>query len=319
MRVILFILAGAVAAAGAVYVLYSQDMSAAHDRLAGRSKTLVASLGVMEYATMGEGEPALVIHGASGGFDQSLDMTGALAPLGFRLIAPSRFGYLGSDMPTAAAPATQADAYVELLDKLGIERAAVIAISAGAWSALQFAIRHPQRCRALILLVPANDLPEGASIYGGSFVRAILNSDFLAWAVLKAMPVIPGALTRLMLGTDAAVVRAANDSEKARIQKILDHLLPMGPRRQGTEFDVKTAATREPYPIERIACPVLTMSAEDDPFGTATRARDIAAGVERGKAVIFPSGGHALVGHYEYALREGAAFAHAAATSEAPR
>jgi pimeloyl-ACP methyl ester carboxylesterase len=70
----------------------------------------------------------------------------------------------------------------------------------------------------------------------------------------------------------------------------------------GMQFDVKTAAAREPYPIEKIACPVLTISAEDDRFGTAVRARYIAANVAHGRAVIFPTGGHALVGRNADAL-----------------
>jgi pimeloyl-ACP methyl ester carboxylesterase len=73
-------------------------------------------------------------------------------------------------------------------------------------------------------------------------------------------------------------------------------------------FDIKAAATHEPYPIEKIACPVLTISAEDDRFGTATRAKYIAANVPDGRAIIFPTGGHALVGRYADALREIASF-----------
>jgi len=74
------------------------------------------------------------------------------------------------------------------------------------------------------------------------------------------------------------------------------------------QFDIKTAATHEPYLIEKIACPVLTISAEDDTFGTASRAKYIAAGVRDGRAILFPTGGHALVGHYVDALRESTSF-----------
>jgi 2-hydroxy-6-oxonona-2,4-dienedioate hydrolase len=47
-------------------------MSAARERLAGRSTTIVTSFGTLEYSVMGEGEPMLTIHGAGGGFDQGL-------------------------------------------------------------------------------------------------------------------------------------------------------------------------------------------------------------------------------------------------------
>jgi hypothetical protein len=44
--------------------------------------------------------------------------------------------------------------------------------------------------------------------------------------------------------------------------------------------------------------------AEDDRFGTASRAHHIAASAADGRAIVFPAGGHALVGHYADALRD---------------
>jgi 2-hydroxy-6-oxonona-2,4-dienedioate hydrolase len=303
-RIFFVILAVLIVAAACVYATFSHDLAAARARLVGRSKTVETSTGTLEYAVMGEGTPMLVVHGAEGGFDQGIDMTGAMAGHGYQLIAPSRFGYLRSTMPGNPSTAMQADAYAQLLDRLGIDKVVVVGISAGAWSSMQFAILHPERCRALVLLVPADYLPVGTSIHGGAVVRAMVNSDFVAWALLKLMPIMPGAMTRMMLGTDAAVVRAAEPGEKARVQQVLDHLLPVSQRIAGMNFDIETAATLVPYPIEKIACPVLTISAEDDRFGTASRARYIAARVQGGRAIIFPTGGHALVGRYGDALRE---------------
>jgi 2-hydroxy-6-oxonona-2,4-dienedioate hydrolase len=177
---------------------------------------------------------------------------------------------------------------------------------------MQFAIRHPKRCRALVLMVPADYLPAGTTIHGGAAARAIFNSDFVAWAALSLMQILPGGMSQVMLGTDSAVVHAAEPSEKTRVRQILGHLLPVSRRAEGMQFDIKTAATHEPYPLEKITCPVLTISAEDDRFGTAARARDIAARVPDGRAIVFPTGGHALVGHYADALREITAFLHVA-------
>jgi pimeloyl-ACP methyl ester carboxylesterase len=291
-----------------VAVAFFRDLANARERLAGRSSTIETSFGSMEYAEAGQGEPVLVIHGAGGGFDQALDMTGTLAGDEYRLIAPSRFGYLRSAMPLNATTEMQADAYSQLLDHLGLGKVDVVGISAGAWSAMQFAIRHPQRCRALVLLVPANYLPPGSSIHGGPVVKAIFNSDFVAWAAVKLMPVIPGGMTRMMLGTDPAVLHAASPSETARIRQILDHLLPVILRIKGMNFDVTTAAANEPYAVGKIDSPVLTISAEDDRFGTTSRAKYIAASVPHGRTIIYPTGGHALVGHYEDALRESISF-----------
>lgn len=292
----------------AIFADYARDIARARARIVGRSATIKTSFGDLEYAAIGQGEPILVIHGAAGGFDQALDLTGSLAEQGYRLIAPSRFGYLRSTLPDRPTTAMQADAYVELLDHLGIAKVNVVSVSAGAWSSLQFAIRHPERVRALILLVPADYLPPGMSVHGGAVTKAIFNSDFIAWAALKLMPVLPGGMSRTMLGTNPTVIRAANSEEKARLQQLLEHLLPIQPRVGGISFDVATAGTHEPYAIEKITCPVLAISAEDDLFGTAPRATLITATVANGRTIIFPTGGHALVGHSADILRECVAF-----------
>jgi 2-hydroxy-6-oxonona-2,4-dienedioate hydrolase len=297
----------AVVGAG-IYAVFAHDMARARARLVGRSDLVDTSFGVLEYAALGEGKPILVVHGAGGGFDQAIDMTGVVTGSGYRVIAPSRFGYLRSEEPAHATTEMQADAYVQLLDHLGIDKVAVVGISAGAWSSLQFAIRHPERCLAVVLLVPADYLPEGTSIHGGLVVRAMFSSDFLTWAALELMPIIPGGLGQTMLGTDDAVLRDANPAEKARVRQVLEHLLPMSQRSLGMRFDVQTAATRESYPLERIACPVLAISAEDDRFGTAVRAKAIASRVRDGRAIVFLTGGHALVGHSADALRETISF-----------
>jgi len=302
--IMLAIVAVLIVATAVIYAIFLRDRTRALDRLLGRSKTIETSFGTLEYAVTGEGEPVLIVHGAAGGFDQGIEMTGALARGGYRLIVPSRFGYLRSTLPANPTTSMQADAYAQLLDHFGVGKAVVVAISAGAWSSLQFAIRYPERCRALVLLVPADYLPEGTSIRGGVAAKAIFNSDFVAWAALKLIPIMPGGLTRLMLGTDPGVVRSAESAEKARVEEVLKHLLPVSERFGGMQFDIRTAATREPYPIKQIVCPVLTISAKDDRFGTASRAKYIADGVSDGRAIIFPTGGHALVGRYADAFRE---------------
>ena len=304
----LLVLAVLIVTAAAVYIVFARDLSLARARLVGHSETMQTSVGTLEYSVRGAGEPILAIHGAGGGFDQAIDMTGALVDHEYRLIAPSRFGYLRSSLPADLTVAMQADAYVELLDHLGIDQAVVVGISAGAWSSMQFAIRYPQRCRALVLIVPADYLPAGTAVHGGAFVTAMISSDFFAWAALRLMSIVPGAMSGAMLGTAPAVVRSADAGEKARVGQLLDHLLPVSPRYEGMQFDIHTAAMREPYSIEKIACPVLTISAADDRFGTAARARYIANSVAHGRALIFPSGGHALVGRYAEAMRESVAF-----------
>ena len=92
-RTLYVILAVLIVATSGVYAIFARDLAGARGRLVGRSKTMETSFGTLEYVVMGEGEPMLIVHGAEGGFDQGIDMTGALAAHGYQLIAPSRFGY----------------------------------------------------------------------------------------------------------------------------------------------------------------------------------------------------------------------------------
>ena len=93
-------------------------------------------------------------HGSGRGFDQGMAFAAPLAKQGIRVIAMSRLGYLRTPLPADSTAEAQADADVCLLDALKIRTAAVMGGSAGALSALQMAIRHPERVSALVLLVP---------------------------------------------------------------------------------------------------------------------------------------------------------------------
>ncbi|MCU0966307.1 MAG: alpha/beta hydrolase, partial [Burkholderiaceae bacterium] len=149
---------------GALALEFRRDLHAQHQRVQGGSRVLQTACGEIEFAQSGPADaPALLlVHGSGGGFDQGLMLGHSLAPQGVRLIAPSRFGYLRSPLPADPSGERQADHLACLLDALGLPDAVVMGVSAGAVSALHFAVRHPQRTRALVLVVPAVYRPDPA-------------------------------------------------------------------------------------------------------------------------------------------------------------
>src|SRR6185436_19671591 len=185
--------------------------------------------GPIEYAEMGEGPAVLLVHGAGGGFDQGIEFGGELARQGYRVIAMSRFGYLRTPLPSDAMPPAQADAHACLLDALGIQRAAVAGVSAGAPSSMQFAIRYPERTRALALLVPLAYRPTAAtpgdSRRSGPLARFMLqhavNSDFLYWL---ATQLAPGLVARTILGTPPEALAEASREEREGAGLIMKHI-----------------------------------------------------------------------------------------------
>jgi pimeloyl-ACP methyl ester carboxylesterase len=92
------------------------------------------------------------VHGIFGGFDQGLVTARGNVGEEFHSIVPSRFGYLRTPLIDDASPSGQADAFACLLDALGIQQAAIAGTSAGGTSAIQYALRHPDRCAALVLI-----------------------------------------------------------------------------------------------------------------------------------------------------------------------
>jgi pimeloyl-ACP methyl ester carboxylesterase len=276
---------------------FRRDLAAARARIAGRSRTVSTPHGPVEYAEAGAGAPILVIHGSGGGFDQGLAFAAPLAGAGRRVIAPSRFGYLGSPLPPDPSPQAQADAFASLLDRLGIEKVAVCGGSAGALSALEFALRHPVRTAALVLVVPAvfrpREVPRAWSPVTERLVTAALGSDLLFWAAIRLAPRL---VIRHVLATDPALVDRAAPEERARVQAMLEGILPVGPRARGILEDTRRVGNPAPVAAERMTVPTLILSCADDLYGTAAAARDLAARIPGAELVIHPAGGHLLVG-----------------------
>ena len=157
---------------------FKTEIGQARERLAAMESQLVQTpYGPMEVAVRGEGEPVLVIHGNGGGFDQGLGLARAYLADGFQVITPSRFGYLRSPVPADATPALQADIYASLLDALEIERVPIFATSAGVTSAIQFALRYPERTSALILHSPNTPGEAGLAAPPRAIFSRLVHSD----------------------------------------------------------------------------------------------------------------------------------------------
>jgi len=293
---------------GHLYSIYHHDIERARERIATGSQIAETPCGPIEYAVAGDGPPLLIVHGAGGGFDQGLDFGRSLVASGFRIISMSRFGYLRTPLPNNASAAAQADAHACLLDALNIRRAAVIAASAGAPSSMQFALRHPERITALVLLVPAAYVPRPGGAppmqtpTGTVFLfETILKSDFLFWAATRFAR---ETVIRAILATPPAVVANAGADEQARIDELLTHILPVSPRRLGLINDVQVTSSLQRYELERIAVPTLAISLQDDLYGTFDGARYTMEHIPRARFIGYPIGGHLWVGHQKELVAE---------------
>jgi len=297
---------------GLTYTRYHEDIREARQRISTDSQVVQTPCGPIEYAAAGDGAAVLAVHGAGGGYDQVLEFGEALVNSGFRIIAMSRFGYLRTPLPSDASASAQADAHACLLDALGIRRAAVVGVSAGAPSSMQFALRHPDRCSAMVLLVPAVYVPRPGGAppmetpAGTQFLfDTALKSDFLFWFATRFAR---RTVIRAILATPPEVVENAGTEEQARVDTVLQHILPVSLRRRGLLNDATVTSSLERYELERIATPALIVSVADDLFGTYEGARYTAEHLPRARFIGYPSGGHLWVGHHQELMSEMAAF-----------
>lgn len=291
----------AAAAATPVYAAYQHDIRAARQRIGTGSAIAQTACGPIEYAEAGSGRPFLAIHGTGGGFDQGL-LAAKQAGIDlseYRVIAPSRFGYLRTPLPHGdTSPAAEADAHACLLDALGITEPVVVeGVSAGALSAMQLAIRHPDRVSALLLMVPAawsppDWKPEGHSGLGeNQFVmNVVLRSDFAMWAFMKAA----GADLAAFVGVSKEVQATMTAEDRANVTETLDTIQPVSRRYQGILKDAANHEAKGRYDLERITAPTLVVDAKD--METFPGARYTAEHIPRAQLFAFETGGHLLIG-----------------------
>ena len=296
------------AAAFWIWWHFDEDIQRARARSSQGSTLIDTRCGPIEVQQAGAGVPLLVVHGSGGGHDQGMAFAGALAQHGIRVIAMSRFGYLRTPMAADASAAAQADAHVCQLDALGIRRAAVMGGSAGAPSALQMALRHPNRVSALILVVPLTYKPPTQAdsaapmpAWVENTMMRLLGSDFLFWA---AIHVARNQVIKVVLATPPELLTGASPQERARVNAMIDNILPVSARAAGLRSDTAVGKHLAPAALETLHVPTLIVSARDDRYGTYASAAYTASRIAGAKFIGFDQGGHAWVGHDDEVMSE---------------
>jgi pimeloyl-ACP methyl ester carboxylesterase len=280
---------GAIVGGGVAVRRYRRDLDDAYARLAGVDRRVISTpFGAVEYAERGAGEPLLVshaiFHGCDSGLAAARDVAGDR-----RVIAPSRFGYLGSDLPVNASGAAQADAFVALLDHLDLDTVDVMGISAGTSAAVQLALRHPDRITHLV--ISSGNLPGSpTAIAPPGWARAFY-SDPAMWTLrVAARPM----LERLM-GVPDGFPRNADEAQV--VAELIDSIFPVGPRAEGAIFDAFTSNPEiNTYPLDAVRVPTLIVHATDDPLASYAAAARAAGRIPGAVLVDLDSGGHLQLG-----------------------
>lgn len=221
---------------------YSQWKQRETERLAASSEVITTARGPIEYGKAGEGPAILSIHGSPGGYDSGMGLPQIIDTHEFTVIAPSRPGYLRTPLSSGASPEEQADLYAALLDELHIEQAIVLATSGGGPSALQFALRHPDRCRGLVLLCVVSK-------------RYVEEEVFQTLSPIRRMG--KQAINNLVLFDPLIYLwqSLASLQEHSPLPDVLSSLSMASLRKEGHRNDMQQYAAMMPYPLKDISVP----------------------------------------------------------------
>jgi pimeloyl-ACP methyl ester carboxylesterase len=254
------------------------------------SRLLETTKGTIEYAMEGTGPVTLILHGSPGGYDQGMAIGRLLNLSGYTLLAFSRPGYRCTPLSSGQAPEAQADLYAAALDALNISQVVVIALSGGGPSALQFALRYPQRCRGLLMISAlAHDsteegvyrsLPPGPRLLKRLFERLIVWDPFLylLWNLSGWIP------------------------QEEQSRGFLESMLMNPVTSEGYRNDMQQFAALPVYPFKNFAVPTLIVHGTEDIDVTFWQAQELADAIPGAQLVAVEGANHLSVLAGEQAL-----------------
>ena len=255
------------------------------------AQVIETARGPMEYAERGQGPVVLCVHGGPGGYDQGLLIGELFRVNGFKIIAPSRPGYLGTPLATGETPEEQADALAALLEALSIPTAAVVGASAGGASTYLLAARHPDKVTALLEI-------DAVSRRYRLDISPMQEKLFLSragmWLTGFLMDHFPETMIKTFLQTESTldgreiaerVQHIVQDEGKfAYLRLLMASMSGRFPQRQaGVHNDLTQFMAIDRLPIAPVKCPTLIFHGDADKdvhWDHAVYARDTIAGAE---------------------------------------
>jgi pimeloyl-ACP methyl ester carboxylesterase len=232
------------------------------------------------YESQGEGEPLLLIAGL-GATHYLWELQVPSFARWYRIVTFDNRGSGETDKPPEPYSVSLfADDTAAMIDALGIERAHVYGQSMGGLIAQEFALRHPQRLRSLVL---------GCTTFGGP--NSVLPSPQAA-ALLSGMPNLPEdqAVDRVLeLFYSPRYRREHAEEARRRIQSYF----PLRTPPDAYARQLVACLTFDAYDrLPQIATPTLVINGAEDALIPAENSRIMAQRIPAAELILFPEVGH---------------------------
>ena len=232
------------------------------------------------YELRGEGTPLVMIHGAQG--DQT--MFNAFAPTfagKYRVLTFDQRGSGLSEKPHDGYSIAQlADDTAALMDHVGFEAAHIVGVSMGGMIALEFALRHPKKVRALVLGCTTPGGSKAVRIGGDAFNAAYSSKPMSAEERGRALAA--AAFTKGYIDRHPEIIPAMIE---ARNQRPIDPVALDGRLKAALKHDVYER-------LAQISCPTLVITGKDDALISWENSRLLADHIPNAQLVLLEPAGH---------------------------
>ena len=221
-----------------------------------RSRAIITHLGWIEYTLKGDSGPILLyIHGSPGGYDQTID-----PGENYRVLTPSRPGYLGTQIFAGRSPEEQAECFKALIDALHIDKVFIMGVSGGGPSSMHFAARYPQNTSGLILFEAVSHSQdfreEDEELINSWDMDLFIQLSFISYDKEKlATRMLPNKNNRSRL--------LSNKKNIDKLKKIIWSIWPISLRREGVLNDYEQFKALN-IPYENISVPTLIIHGDED-------------------------------------------------------
>jgi pimeloyl-ACP methyl ester carboxylesterase len=246
-------------------------------RVMDDGEVMETATGKIHYKLTGEGPVLFFMHGGPGGIDQMFLIDGIVQE-GYSLLAVSRPGYLRTPFVPLSYE-EQVDQYVELLDKLAIDKVVAMGYSAGGPLALNFANKYPERTHALVMEAGVSTVYEdpGEEVMDSFWAKLFMSNriqDLLSWitviAIKIAFKTVFKSIIRMETLLDKEGIKkftdlVSNDKKRrAWLIRFMDTTVPMSLRKLGLNHDVELLTSIEKIPVDNIDVKSLLVYSKED-------------------------------------------------------
>jgi 3-oxoadipate enol-lactonase len=235
----------------------------------------------IHYEVFGKGPALVFAHGLGGNHLSWWQQVAHFAERHTCVVFAHRGFPPSSPVPGASAPDSYADDLAALLRELNLENVALVAQSMGGWTCLEYALREPERVRALVM----------ASTSGTLDFSQLKNPEVDEWSQRS-----PAALAELQ----RRAIHPAGGERMAREQPALAQLywqiseLAPASFREEVRDRIRDLRKRSPTLLAQLPMPVLFITGDEDWVFPPAAGPALARLAPKGRAVRVAAAGHSV-------------------------